>query len=52
MFEVKLFTKRRRYTMISLPTGRVWAVNAQTRHQALRLGRAHFQHQVVLVSIR
>ena len=51
MTKNKLFNYTRRYTVVSVPTGRVMAVNAKSQYKALGMAREHFATAVSIVRV-
>ena len=47
----KLFKYTRRYTVVSVPTGRVMAFNATSQYKALEQGRSHFDTPVSIIRV-
>ena len=51
MTKNKLFNYTRRYTVVSVPTGRVMAFNATSQYKALEQGRSHFDTPVSIIRV-
>ena len=46
-----LFNYTRRYTVVSVPTGRVMAFDATSRYKALTIARRHFATAVSIIRV-
>ena len=51
MADNKLFTIRKSYRIMSVPTGIVHEVQARSRHRAIIKGVKHFQQAISIVRI-